>query len=64
MRTLLSSSCQLRLGVELSHLGYILILELNITSRALSTLDLAHLNSYNFINPQLVVSMITSYLHT
>jgi len=29
MRTLLSSPCQLRLGVGLSHLGYILILELN-----------------------------------
>ena len=29
METLLSSSCQLRLGVGLSYLSYILILELN-----------------------------------
>jgi len=64
MGTLLSSPCQLRLGVGLSHLGYILTLELYFTSRTLSTLDLAHLNSYNFFNPRLVVSIITSHLHT
>ena len=48
MKTLLSSSCQLGLRVELSHLGYILILELDFTSRAPSALDLVHLNSHKF----------------
>ena len=64
MRTLLSSPCQLRLGVGLSHLGYILILELDFISRAPSTLDLVHLNSHNFFNPRPVVIIITSYFYT
>ena len=64
MRTLLSSLYQLRLGVRLSHLSYILTLELNFTSRVPSVLDLAHLNSHNFFDPRLVVITITSHLHT
>ena len=63
MRTLLSSLCQLRLGVRLSHLSYILTLELNFTSRAPSALDLAHPYSHNHLNPRPVIITITSHLH-
>ena len=51
METLLNSSCQLRLGVRLSHLGYILTLELNSFTgtahhRALPTYSLIFLGTW------------------
>jgi len=66
MGTLLSSPCQLRLGVGLSYLSYILTLELDFISRALFVLDLAHLNFYNFStldwwSAQLLVTFIYSW---
>jgi len=52
---------QIRSRIKYSLLSF--ILELNFTTQVLFVLDLAYSYSYNLIDSQLVVTIITSYLH-